>query len=53
VPKLFVAGLGRVKPEVTYMKMCIVLGKALALHRALYPNVDDMEQLQRNVHEDT
>jgi hypothetical protein len=50
VPKLFVAGLGRVKPEVTYMKMCIVLGKALSLHRALFPHIDKMEQMERGLH---
>jgi hypothetical protein len=49
VPKLFAFGLGRVK-RVTYMKMCIVLGKALSLHRALLPHIDEMEHMERGVH---
>jgi hypothetical protein len=45
-----VAGLGRVTPEVTYMKMCVVLGKALALHRAVYPHID-VEQAKHRLHD--
>lgn len=42
-PKMFVAILGRVRPEVTYMKKCILLARSLDLHRALFPHVDATE----------
>jgi hypothetical protein len=39
-PKCHVAGVGRVAPEVTYMRSCVLPDRALKLHRARFPRVD-------------
>jgi hypothetical protein len=43
-PKCLVAGVGRVKPEVTYMKACIIPDRQLRLHRARFPRVEVEEK---------
>lgn len=37
-PKCLVAGVGRVAPELTYMKSCTLLDRALKLFRAQFPS---------------
>jgi hypothetical protein len=39
-PKCLVAGVGRVVPEITYMKSCTLLDRALKLYRARIPGID-------------
>lgn len=44
-PKCQVAGVGRMAPEVTYIKMCVMLDRGLRFWRARYPQVE-----HRNLH---
>jgi hypothetical protein len=46
-PKCLVAGVGRVAPEVTYIKACILPDRALMIHQARCPRVQRSERKVR------
>jgi hypothetical protein len=43
-PKNHVAGVGRDSPHITWMKSCVVLDRALSLHKAVNPDWDVRRQ---------